>query len=467
MKKQTDEPDSVPTPRVFVSSTFHDNEERRKRVLDAIRRADMQPVAMETWTAEERTAKLASIDYVSGSDVFVGILAWRYGWIPPDETKSITELEFEAADGIDRLMFVIKPGKNVNPATDFDDGEDKYKKQEQLQAFKSRIEEMATPFEEDDLAVKVFQAVANWRERKKQSKASKTKPIKPPTDSNDPDRLAVYLDRLANLHDSLALAGFETRVRVPLKLRDLYVPLRAMINLRGDAGGFGSGEQADEKLRGREAQEDISLVRAFEHVETGDGDRPHRGIVILGDPGSGKTTHMRRLVLWMIRGEGPGGLSLPDGMVPVFLPLRALLESDKSLRDFAVRMLVDEDFDNDDRFAKDLWARGNLLVLVDGLDEVPELRRGEVREWIEKASTKRRDSVFVVTCRYAGYRDDARLDVNFLELHLRPLTNEDAEAFIHNWYRIVETTFAQDPERAVMQARKSSADLIERLRRGR
>ncbi len=43
-------------------------------------------------------------------DVFVGIYAHRYGFIPDNQTKSITQLEYELAkdQGKDCLCFIVK-----------------------------------------------------------------------------------------------------------------------------------------------------------------------------------------------------------------------------------------------------------------------------------------------------------------------------------------------------------------------
>ena len=50
----------------------------------------------------------------------------------------------------------------------------------------------------------------------------------------------------------------------------------------------------------------------------------------------------------------------------------------------------------------------------------------------EKALLAYPASRFVVTCRYAGYTDAARLNEDFLELNLRPLSDEESAAFVGN-----------------------------------
>ena len=123
--------------RVFISSTFIDNADRRSIVEDAVLRAGMQPVGMERFTANHRATVGWCEEQARECDVYVGIVAHRYGWIPDGKEVSITELEYDAAKDRPRLMFEIKPGP-VDPDTDFDTGPDRWDKQKKLETFKAR-----------------------------------------------------------------------------------------------------------------------------------------------------------------------------------------------------------------------------------------------------------------------------------------------------------------------------------------
>ncbi|MCP4689223.1 MAG: NACHT domain-containing protein, partial [Desulfobacterales bacterium] len=116
-------------------------------------------------------------------------------------------------------------------------------------------------------------------------------------------------------------------------------------------------------------------------------------------------------------------------------------------------------------FGRRLLSRGNLLFLLDGLDEVADLaQREEVFGWIEEAFTDYPDCRFVVTCRFAGYSPSVRMGEKFLEMHVRPLSEEEAERFVRSWYAIVEKSLAKDVDQAESIAREKSDHLIERLR---
>ncbi|MCP4686568.1 MAG: NACHT domain-containing protein, partial [Desulfobacterales bacterium] len=171
---------------------------------------------------------------------------------------------------------------------------------------------------------------------------------------------------MEGVHEKLPLTGFKTHLRVPILVEDIYVPLRAMIDLRGvGAACFADAEDAEQCVRESGAGQEISIPEAF--LETEKLNR--RGMVILGDPGSGKTTHLKRLALWCLRG-GTDRLGLPEAMLPVFLPLRDLEDLSRGLDAFIEEQLDQPHLGALEGFGKRLMKRGNLLFLFDGLDEV-------------------------------------------------------------------------------------------------
>lgn len=145
--------------RVFVSSTSKDLADHRAAVRDAILKLGMHPIMMEHFPAMDANAVDACQRKVLDCDVFVGIYAHRYGYIPADQHHSITELEYEWAVAADlpRRIFVVKP--DYEWPREFSDMGDDYTK---LDAFKKRVgaervwSEFTTP---DSLAAAVTQSL--------------------------------------------------------------------------------------------------------------------------------------------------------------------------------------------------------------------------------------------------------------------------------------------------------------------
>jgi hypothetical protein len=91
--------------RVFISSTLLDLVEHRRTAANALERLGLHLARMETFGArpdEPTSACLADID---ASELFVGIYAHRYGYVPSGSAFSITELEFDRAMAVRRPTF--------------------------------------------------------------------------------------------------------------------------------------------------------------------------------------------------------------------------------------------------------------------------------------------------------------------------------------------------------------------------
>jgi len=270
-----------------------------------------------------------------------------------------------------------------------------------------------------------------------------------------------YCQEIENLHTNLPVAGFATRLSVPIDVEDIYISLRAVVDLKAIAEDrFSDASHAKKMLRESEAALEISLPEAFRESEK----RNKRGMIILGEPGSGKTTHLKRLLLWCLR-NGPETIGLPHGMLPVFLPLRDLDDLDSGLDRFIQDQLTSPHLKTPEGFGERLIERGNLLFLLDGLDEVADLsRREKVTQWIVDVFPCHPTCRFVVTCRFAGYSPTVRLSEKFIEMHVRPFAEDQAEQFVRKWYGIVEKGLARDTEQAGSIAAEKSRALIERLR---
>lgn len=121
---------------VMVSSTARDLPRYREQVNDACLRASMFPKMMEQLPALDADAIAASLAMVDEADVYIGLFAHRYGYIPEGHTKSITEMEYERAveRGIPRLIFLMSDEVPVLPK-DYDTGDSA----EKLKALKARL----------------------------------------------------------------------------------------------------------------------------------------------------------------------------------------------------------------------------------------------------------------------------------------------------------------------------------------
>jgi len=121
---------------VVVSSTARDLPEHRKEVMDACLRQGMFPTMMEHLPASDSDAIRASLALVDSADIYVGVFAHRYGYVPKGHEISITEMEYNRAveRKIPRLIFVMDKDHPIH-IEDVEMGEAAAK----LKAFKERL----------------------------------------------------------------------------------------------------------------------------------------------------------------------------------------------------------------------------------------------------------------------------------------------------------------------------------------
>jgi hypothetical protein len=82
---------------IFISSTAKDLMEHRKKLIETLSRMSEVVIAMEHFGSRGDDAVEVCREEIDRCDVFVGIYAWRYGFVPLGATRSITEQEFDHA----------------------------------------------------------------------------------------------------------------------------------------------------------------------------------------------------------------------------------------------------------------------------------------------------------------------------------------------------------------------------------
>ncbi|MGB8202740.1 MAG: NACHT domain-containing protein [Pseudonocardiaceae bacterium] len=130
---------------------------------------------------------------------------------------------------------------------------------------------------------------------------------------------------------------------------------------------------------------------------------PTRRLVVLGEPGAGKTILLVRLVLDLLSRRRPGD------PVPVLLPLASWNPEDQDLRSWIVgRLITDHSALAEPASggtvirAQVLLDKGLILPVLDGLDEIPDAVRGSALARINDAM--RSCESLVLAARTAEYR---------------------------------------------------------------
>ncbi len=151
-------------------------------------------------------------------------------------------------------------------------------------------------------------------------------------------------------------------------------------------------------------------------------------LMVLGKPGAGKTTFLQYIATQCNQGK-----FLP-GQIPVFIRLKNFAEDAIDDDNFSLLDYLQVQFSIHNvtlEQVKNLLREGRILLLLDGLDEVPEKASDEVIKQIRKFSDTYYKSNLVITCRIAAqeYRFQG-----FTEVEIADFSPEQVEAFVKKWF---------------------------------
>ncbi|MFJ7046897.1 NACHT domain-containing protein [Streptomyces sp. NPDC101112] len=161
-------------------------------------------------------------------------------------------------------------------------------------------------------------------------------------------------------------------------------------------------------------------------------------VLLRGEAGSGKTTLLRWLAITAARGAFSGELTAWNGLTPILIKLREYsgrtLPSPEAMLDGIAGTITGI-------MPKGWVARqldgGNVLLLIDGVDELLDRERRAVRVWLRKLLGQYGDVGVIVTSRPAAASADWLRQEGFAALHLDRMTPPDLAAFVRQWHQAV------------------------------
>ncbi|MGV9498106.1 HEAT repeat domain-containing protein [Streptomyces sp. NPDC003642] len=166
----------------------------------------------------------------------------------------------------------------------------------------------------------------------------------------------------------------------------------------------------------------------------------NRLLVVLGDPGAGKSTLVRHLSLTLALGAAPDQPPALAGRVPLVIELRRYAEEQwrhSGFEDFLTHLHDDYAQSVPRPVLEELLASGRALVVFDGLDELFDPKvRARTAERIAAFAVRRPSARIVVTSRVIGYQRALLEGAGFTHFMLQDLDEERIGAFVRSWYRV-------------------------------
>jgi predicted NACHT family NTPase len=163
----------------------------------------------------------------------------------------------------------------------------------------------------------------------------------------------------------------------------------------------------------------------------------HSRLMVLGKPGAGKTTFLKHIAIECNRGK------FQANRIPIFIPLKIFTEDARGAGDFGVLQYIQQEFAScgigERSVTEEVLRQGRGLILLDGLDEVPEENSDEVVRQIRLFARKYFNNQFIITCRIAAFKYRFK-DEGFTDVEVADFNDKQIEEFAKNWF----VAFAKD-----------------------
>lgn len=280
----------------------------------------------------------------------------------------------------------------------------------------------------------------------------------PRADAGDVDFEARYLAHLTAKHGKLTIYGIDL-TNSPRKwpLDTAYMRL----------------EVAGQATRPWRTQEERTPARGALSAGEDFAPRPadrvladHERVLLRGEAGSGKTTLVQWLALSAARDDLDHATAYLYDRIPYVLPLRTLTRHGARLpapRDFLAAVGSPLAGEQPPGWEARVLADGRALLLVDGIDEIPDSERAATRAWLGDLVEAYPGNRWLVTSRPSAVVEDWLAEEGFTELALCPMSPTDVAAFVRRWHEAARTGADDDElpayESQLLQAVRAKPDL--------
>ncbi len=297
---------------------------------------------------------------------------------------------------------------------------------------------------------------------------------------------------LREMQGKYLYADFRGIVRIdktiPIPLDEIFVDLKARAESSHGLSPIEDREErlrlgglADEEFASRMEERDVErlLRRQARGGRSSKAESPPRpiseflkipgGLVLLGDPGSGKSTLVKRIARSCALGRDVFEARFPGARwgFPVVLTYTEYDERRKKANHglyATIAAMMAERWGEALRAAfQDHWTAGSCLVLLDGLDEVADAgHRHQCSRDTDDLLRDAGDNRALLTSRIIGY-SACRLSGPAAHAELAPFEPDDTAEFIRKW-RLAYEKAVKEKAPDLEGARRQAEELIQEIR---
>jgi predicted NACHT family NTPase len=160
----------------------------------------------------------------------------------------------------------------------------------------------------------------------------------------------------------------------------------------------------------------------------------YQRFVVLGNPGSGKTTYLKYLALYYAGKIGDSDGKRPQKtLFPIFISLRTIAEKRNSIFKMLLYKLEQAQIPSAKDFLENLLKKGNCILLLDGFDELTKGQQISLaKDLVEfTKNTEYSKNSIVISSRVTDFLTQL---TSFVELQNVEFDESSIKKFIQNWF---------------------------------
>ncbi|WP_179319248.1 NACHT domain-containing protein [Winogradskyella helgolandensis] len=230
-----------------------------------------------------------------------------------------------------------------------------------------------------------------------------------------------YLINFFNRYGHIQVLGMSK----PMHLNNIFIDIQML-------DCIGNDKYASVKKLMESFKESIDSNRSLQVIENKKSDgintaeRENR-LMVLGAPGGGKSTYLKKIGFESLKGKNP----ILKKYLPILIELKNI-DIGKNINTLIVKELEIANFPNPQEYLEKSLHKGKILLLFDGLDEIPQdletKTLNDIRDFCDKYSNNK----FVVSCRLAAYKGGLN---NFTNIEIANFDKKQIENFIKKWFK--------------------------------